>query len=358
VIAVTTPAVDFGAATLGVKVRRTVTIRAAQDLRVKAAWLEPSDRAFEVAALPATLRVGQSADLSVAFRPIEEGRHTAVLRISAGRGRDLLITLRGRGVDGRVVMASIVDFGSPAVGETRIRSLVLRNDGETMVPANIAFLGPDAGELGLASPLSGLAPFSSAVVNLRFQPSGRPGPRRFALRLTACPLCVPETISVQASAVPPALTLSSGPSQTDDSNIQPELPVQTAQMTARPISGTNALGASEGTSAVLDWLAWPIRLAPTEAARDSSRQAETKSGRSGAFETDAPAAALAAAAAAALIDCGESTTGTSARTPVATARSASCPGTRPPTGHSLSTVRGESSRPAALLQLRLGEPSL
>lgn len=204
--------VDFGATTLGMEVRRTVrlTQRGFASAEIDEVWLEPDDGVYRLVSVPSRVAREQSFDLEVVYLPLQAGEHPATLHFTLHDGDPLELELFGRGVDARAVARDEIDFGRPAVGAVRHRSLVLQNDEETAVPVTLRMVGPDAAEFSVAPALT-IPARGTSEVRMRYEPVGRAGPRDVALEIKACPICPEERLAVRADAVESPLVIEPSP---------------------------------------------------------------------------------------------------------------------------------------------------
>lgn len=217
------PAVDFAPTTLGLEDRRAVTLaqRGLLPADITGISLDPADAPFDLSALPRLVGRGRSVTLQVAFRPRTAGPLRARLTLTFAEGEPLAIELQGRGVDARAEPMHPIEFGRPAVGAVRRRTLWLRNVSETAVPVRLSMAGPDAGEFSVTGSVV-VGPFSELAANLRWEPHGRAGRRDVTLRLVACPLCSPEELPVGADAVPEPLVVTPDPVEVGSVTIDSE----------------------------------------------------------------------------------------------------------------------------------------
>lgn len=266
----TTPRLDFGATVLGLGVPRDLGVmqRGVLSVEVVATRLLPDEGVFLLGPTPRRVAPDGSATLTLTYRPLVAGRHQAVLELELRDGAPLHVALEGRGVDARAEPQPPVDFGRPAVGAVRRRTLVLRNASAVAVPATLAFVGPDAEEFAASAELW-LQPFSQLEAHLRYAPEGRPGPRAVALRLGACPVCAPQDLSVAADAVPSALVFSPDPVAFGGTPIDSarHLPLSITNATDEVISLTSvALGPATEEGYALEPVP-PHLLAPLDTVR-------------------------------------------------------------------------------------------
>lgn len=206
-------ALDFGPVTLGLPAERSVGLSqrgrlAAEVTRVR---ILPEDAPFSLLeALPDKVDLDRSVDARLGYQPMKEGVHRATLVVELLDGDPVVVTLEGRGVDARAQALNTIDFGRPALGNVRERSLRLRNEHETAVPVTLAFEGPDRHEFAVAPRLL-LPAYGQLEVKLRYEPKDRAGPRDTVLMMGACPLCPPEPLPVLADAVEHPLAIEPDP---------------------------------------------------------------------------------------------------------------------------------------------------
>lgn len=195
--------VDFGPTTLGVAIERSVVL-SQQGLipaEVLSVILSPENGPFRLTTTPpAEVAVNRSVAIGLAYEPLHDGHDEATLTFELANGDPLVIDLQGRGVDARIETTDAVDFGRPALGATRVRTVTLRNRFETDVPFSLTFEGRDANEFSPNTEWT-LSPFSQRDVTLHYAPEKIPGKRQVHLTLNACPLCPAEALTVTADAV-------------------------------------------------------------------------------------------------------------------------------------------------------------
>ena len=102
---------------------------------IEAQRFVPADSAFELLDSPQVVGVDEARELEFRYLPTKAATDEASVVLTLDDGQTLVIALSGRGVDARVKPSLPIDFGRPAVGEVRGRTLTLTNDFETAVPA-------------------------------------------------------------------------------------------------------------------------------------------------------------------------------------------------------------------------------
>lgn len=212
-LAASTRAVDFGAATLGLRTERSVSLaqRGLLPAEISSIRVVPDGAPFSFDTPPPN-EVGRDREASVelVYRPLTAGAHDATLVVELEYGETVEIALSGRGVDARAEPLDDIDFGRPAIGATRKRTLRLRNAHETAVPFGLRFEGADASEFRTWREWS-LPPHSEVEVELGYRPVARAGARDVALNLDACPLCAETALPVRADAVLEPLEVTPDP---------------------------------------------------------------------------------------------------------------------------------------------------
>lgn len=279
--------VAFGATTLGVPVVRTLSLtqRGLAPAYVHSVSVQPDEGVFRPGTLPQIIGRDGVEVLEIEYAPVEAREHRAELVFGMEDGIEVRVTVEGKGVDARATFDPVVDFGRPALGNVRRRTLVLSNSQETPVPVKLRLLGTDAAEFAATEALR-VAPFGNTEVSLRYEPVGRPGPREAELEVVPCPLCAPTRVSLTGDAVETALVIRPDPVRfggvSVDSRRRVELSITNA--TDEPVAlhrieleagtdagfeldgATSSLVLGELDTATLDVLFSPVHLGAAEGA--------------------------------------------------------------------------------------------
>jgi spore coat protein U-like protein len=259
-------ALDFGPTTLGIAVHRqlTLTVEGLVAADIRAVTLDLDDGTFSHPSLPSHLGVHQSITWELAFGPDTPGHQATVLHVLLYNGPEVRVALSGTGVDARALPQNALAFGRPALGAVRHRTLLLRNDAETPVPAAMAMAGRDAAEFSIAPEVL-VAPYSEVSVDVSYSPVEWIGPRQVHVELVSCPLCSPTTVPVTADAAPVPFVVDPDPIDMGDVAIDTErhLPVTFFNLTDEDITVPSiAIAAGGGPGFGLESFTLPLTLLP------------------------------------------------------------------------------------------------
>ncbi|MGH2570654.1 MAG: choice-of-anchor D domain-containing protein, partial [bacterium] len=195
-IAATPPSVDWGDVMLGQSALHTVLFRneGDVDLQVSSTALEGSDAAsfaIESGGAPFALAPGESASVAIRFGPAALGPAAALLRVGSNDPDEssLDVVLAGSGIpvpapDVAVTPASR-DWGVVTLGESAVRTVEIRNEGELaleVLTTELAGAGSTSFFLESGRAPVTLPPGASASVAIRFSPAAT-GPVAAVLRI-------------------------------------------------------------------------------------------------------------------------------------------------------------------------------
>jgi hypothetical protein len=277
VLTVTPANLDFGDVALGKEATHRVTLHndGIVPMTVTADTVFP-DAAFEVVGLPVTLGVGQSAALSVRYRPPALGSHEQTLQLVTDAPGDMPVDLRGHAVRGLAQLSGdSFDFGDVVVNETAVQDLQLvNNDGhaETSVkidpPANTnAFAVKPPGEQALSAE-------QSMIVTIQFQPDHL-GDFASAVMVTPCPTCSPRRIALAGRGVDKLLLVR--PESIDFGNVKlgakVSQPFTVTNTSKSPVAITafSLTGSGQLTAALDNAATFPMTLQPGQTATGTAR---------------------------------------------------------------------------------------
>jgi hypothetical protein len=182
--------VDFAVVELGQNLARRVAIlnRGQAELYLETAATEGAAFALSGPLLPTAIAPGERLDLSVVFRPQNEGAKLGTLRLRTNdpKAAEVEIPLEGRGQISpprvEILNGSDVDFGSVPIGKTGRDHLLLWNRGGSPFAVRMDLLEDDGLEFNLGQSSTLLQPGSSAKVALGFSPV-EIGPRQALLNV-------------------------------------------------------------------------------------------------------------------------------------------------------------------------------
>ena len=180
VMAVSPESLDYGDVAVGAEAVEAVAVfnQGAAALHVSGATVD--NAAFRIiSSLPLTIGPNRGDLIEVAFAPASGGPQTATLRINGNDPATPVanVTLRGNGVGGSssgpvVLEPSLVDFGQVAVGASPMRTLTLRNEGQTAATVDSLLRSGDAAFSLTGAPETpfSLAPGASRAFSVVFTP--------------------------------------------------------------------------------------------------------------------------------------------------------------------------------------------
>ncbi|HEX4385574.1 MAG TPA: choice-of-anchor D domain-containing protein, partial [Myxococcales bacterium] len=195
--------VDFGDVALG----RDATMQVAvQNLGIVSMTVtelsQLNDPAFLVTGLPVSLEAGESAQLSVRYRPPALGMNDRSLQMTTDSPVSNLATLplHGHAVQGLATLSGdVFDFGVVVVNETKTQNLQLvNNDGHAVTTVNIdapAGDGAAAFKVARQGTLM-LSAEQSTQVMIQFKPT-QVGEFLATVALTPCPTCSPRPVTLK-----------------------------------------------------------------------------------------------------------------------------------------------------------------
>ncbi|HET7788010.1 MAG TPA: choice-of-anchor D domain-containing protein, partial [Myxococcales bacterium] len=277
ILTVTPANLDFGDVALGKEATHPVTLHndGIVPMTVEANTVFP-DATFEVAGLPVTLGVGETAALRVRYQPVALGSHEQKLELVTDAPSDMPVDLRGHAVRGLAQLSGdSFDFGDVVVNETATQDLQLvNNDGhaETSVvidpPASpSAFAVKPPGEQALSAE-------QSMVVTLQFRPD-RLGDFASAVMVTPCPTCSPRPIQLTGRGVDRLLLVR--PESIDFGNLKlgagASQPFTVTNLSKSPVAieSLSPSGSPELTAALDSATAFPLTLQPGQTVAGTAR---------------------------------------------------------------------------------------
>lgn len=264
---------DFGDVALGKDLTREVTVQNLGMVPVAVDQLGPlDDPAFLVRGLPFTLAPGQSAKVSVRYRPPQVGVSTRALQLRTDSPEmpSAALDLRGNAVRGLVTLSgNSFDFGNVVVGETATQALSMANhDGHALTSVALAPpQGADPAAFALQQQGAiDVQPDQRLVVDIDFTPP-RLGPLSATVAVTPCPTCDPQPLALTGRGV---LSLLSIAPASLDFGSQPlggkaTLPFSVTNTSSSPlVLRSLALTGSPELLAALDGVPLPFTMAPGE----------------------------------------------------------------------------------------------
>lgn len=218
-ISANTNSVDFGDVDVDTTATQTISLTSTgtSAATIDAANVSGSGFVLTGGTLPATLKPGQSVDLTVQFNPTAEGSASGQLDVhSNASSGNTTVALRGSGTSGRrgklTLSAGSLDFDSVTVNTATTQSLTLSSTGTSAVTINSAnIFGSNFSIVGGVFPVT-LNPGQSMTLRVQFKPTAAGSASgRLAIRSTASTGTTLLSLSGTATAAPsPQLTLSAG----------------------------------------------------------------------------------------------------------------------------------------------------
>ncbi|HYL84063.1 MAG TPA: FG-GAP-like repeat-containing protein [Candidatus Angelobacter sp.] len=161
---------------------------------------------------PATLAVGTSCTINVAFKPTATGMRNGAITISHNlAGSPQNVALSGTGVAPIVMLgANSLGFGNQDVGTTSGGKMVSLNNTGTaaLTITSIAITGANAGDFGQTNTCGGsVAAGGNCSINVTFKPTAT-GNRAASVTITDDATGSPQNVALTGMGVTPAVMLS------------------------------------------------------------------------------------------------------------------------------------------------------
>ena len=178
-LTVSTASLPFGSITVNTASTKTLTLTSSgtSAVTVNSAALTGAGFAVSGASFPLTLNAGQSANLTVQFKPTTTGAASGQLAINSNSnsGSSMAVALSGTGAPAAnpqlTVSAPSLAFGNVTVNSTSTQSLTLTSSGTSAVTINSAALtGAGFTVSGASFPLT-LNAGQSATLTVQFKPT-------------------------------------------------------------------------------------------------------------------------------------------------------------------------------------------
>jgi Abnormal spindle-like microcephaly-assoc'd, ASPM-SPD-2-Hydin len=195
--------VDFGDVALGMDSTKQVQLQNLGIVSMTVTELAAlNDPAFLVTGLPVSLNAGETASVSVRYRPPVLGTNDRTLQMATDSPDSGLATLplHGHAVQGLVALSGdTFDFGAVVVNETATQNLLLvNNDGHAITSVNFAAVtgdGSAAFKFARQGTLT-LASDQSTQVMIQFTPT-QIGEFVATVAVTPCPTCSPQPLTLK-----------------------------------------------------------------------------------------------------------------------------------------------------------------
>jgi hypothetical protein len=265
-------AVDFGDVALG----RDSTVQVqVQNLGIVSMTVtelaDLNDPAFLVTGLPLTLQAGESAQVSVRYRPPTLGLNDRALQMVTDSPESGVATLplHGNAVRGLATLSGdSFDFGAVVVNETAVQNLELvNNDGHATTSVNIAAPAGDgsaAFKVARQGTLS-LSSEQSTQVMIQFKPTAL-GDFEAMIAVTPCPTCSPRPVTLKGTGA--TRLLSATPSAIDFGQVllgkSVQQQVTLTNLSEQPLALSSIATGSKDISIALLSAKAPLTLAPGE----------------------------------------------------------------------------------------------
>lgn len=206
-LAVPATPLDLGRVALGQSASTTLAVRNTGQAPVRLTTVGAAGAGFSVTGAQAgdAIAPGATSTLTVAFAPASSGAQTGTLTVAGDDGQGArAVALSGRGFGpGRLVLgATAVDFGAIAPGTQAVRTVTVRNPGESAVRitalevpgAPYAMTGAAVGDV--------LAPGASVTLTVSFAPAAA-GAFSGTLTVTGDDGLGPQRVALGGAGLPP-----------------------------------------------------------------------------------------------------------------------------------------------------------
>ena len=162
---------------------------------------------------PATLAVGASCTVNVAFKPTATGVRNGTITVSHNlAGRPETVTLTGTGVAPAVTLsATTVNFGNQGVGTSSAAQVIgLTNSGTaTLNITSITITGANSGDFSQTNTCGiSVAAGANCNINATFKPTAT-GARNASVSVADSAAGSPQTVALKGTGVTPGVMLSS-----------------------------------------------------------------------------------------------------------------------------------------------------
>jgi hypothetical protein len=268
-LTVTPTTIAFGSVAVGSEQTQTVHVENTGNETATISKLTISGTGVSVSGLtaPTTLAAGQTANLTVAYKPAAAGTLTASLAIASNAtNASVVVGINATATSSTLAATpSSVSFGNVVVGSDTTQTIRLQNIGTSAV--TISAITPSVSSIaisGVTTPIN-LAPGTSATLTAAYKPSAA-GSVAGKITVTSNAVGSPTIVDLSATAAAAAVQLTPSASSLSFGNVTVGSS-GTSQLTVRSTGNTNASVSKvtvSGTGFVLGGSAASVILDPSQ----------------------------------------------------------------------------------------------
>jgi Abnormal spindle-like microcephaly-assoc'd, ASPM-SPD-2-Hydin len=268
-LTVTPTTIAFGSVAVGSEQTQTVHVENTGNETATISKLTISGTGVSVSGItaPATLAAGQTANLTVAYKPVAAGTLTASLAIASNAtNASVVVGINATATSSTLAATpSSVSFGNVVVGSNTTQTIRLQNIGTSQV--TISAITPSVSSIaisGVTTPIN-LAPGTSATLTAAYKPTAA-GSVAGKITVTSNAVGSPTIVDLSATAAAAAVQLTPSASSLSFGSVTVGSS-GTSQLTVKSTGNTNATiskVAITGTGFVLGSSAASVILDPSQ----------------------------------------------------------------------------------------------
>src|SRR5271156_6541019 len=268
-LTVTPTTIAFGSVAVGSEQTQTVHVENTGNETATISKLAISGTGVSVSGLtaPATLAAGQTANLTVAYKPTAAGTLTASLAIASNAtNASVVVGINATATSSTLAATpSSVSFGNVVVGSDTSQTIRLQNIGTSQV--TISSITPSVSGIvisGVKTPIN-LAPGTSATLTAAYKPTAT-GSVAGKLTVTSNAVGSPTIVDLSATAAAASIQLTPSATSLSFGNVAVGS-TGTGQLTVKSTGNTNASISKvtvSGTGFILGSSAAGLTLDPTQ----------------------------------------------------------------------------------------------